>query len=258
MQNICSNRLIRRCYRRTLRCCSNCSRQPAADFGLAVKMEDVSIRYGEKIILNKINWIVKKGECWNVSGPNGAGKSTLLSLITADNPQAYANKIILFDKERGTGESIWDIKKKIGFVSPELHVYFDQQASCSDVIASGLFDTIGLFRRLNNEQEEQVLLWMKLMNLLPFRDKRIYQLSASQQRMALLARALIKNPPLLILDEPTQGLDETQTAFFKKLVTELCRHFGTTLIYVSHYSSDLPACINHFLRLENGCMQKDN
>jgi molybdate transport system ATP-binding protein len=225
---------------------------PGNDFVFAVKMDNVTIRYGEKVVLDNINWQVQKGDCWNVSGPNGAGKSTLLSLITADNPQAYANKIILFDKQRGTGESIWDIKRKIGFVSPELHLYFEQHATCFEVIASGLFDTIGLFRQLSAEQEENVLWWMRLMELTAFRHKRIFQLSTSQQRMILLARALVKNPPLLILDEPAQGLDEMQTAYFKNLVNEICGAFKTTLIYVSHYTSDLPACIDHYLQLENG------
>jgi molybdate transport system ATP-binding protein len=225
------------------------------NFELAVKMEAVTIQYGDKIILDAVNWTVQKGECWSVAGPNGAGKSTLLSLITADNPQAYANKMILFDQQRGTGESIWDIKRKIGFVSPELHLYFDQYASCFEVIASGLFDTIGLFRQLTSAQEEIVLLWMQLMELTPFRHKRIFQLSTSQQRMALLARALVKNPPLLILDEPVQGLDEIQAGYFKQLVTAICRSFNTTLIYVSHYSSDLPNCISHFLQLKNGRVQ---
>jgi len=230
--------------------------QPAEnDFELAVKMEQVTIQYGDKIVLDAVDWTVRKGTCWNVAGPNGAGKSTLLSLITADNPQAYANKIILFDQQRGTGESIWDIKRRIGFVSPELHLYFDQHASCFEVIASGLFDTIGLFRQLTNAQEENVLLWMQLMELIPFRHKRIFQLSTSQQRMALLARALVKNPPLLILDEPAQGLDEVQAAFFKQLVTAICEIFKTTLIYVSHYSRDLPSCIDHFLLLNNGRVQ---
>jgi molybdate transport system ATP-binding protein len=226
------------------------------DFVMAVQMQQVSIRYGDKIILDKIDWSVKKGECWSLSGPNGAGKSTLLSLITADNPQAYANKIVLFDRQRGSGESIWDIKNKIGFVSPELHLFFEQTATCFEVIASGLFDTIGLFRRLSEEQQALVLRWMQLMSLTPLRHKRIFQLSSSEQRMALLARALVKNPPMLILDEPAQGLDEWQTVYFKNLVDEICRHFGTTLIYVSHYTSELPSCINRFLRLSGGAVQR--
>lgn len=223
-----------------------------ADFSIAIKMKDVRIKYGDKIILNEINWQVNKGECWNLSGPNGAGKSTLLSLITADNPQAYANDIILFDKKRGSNESIWEIKHKIGFVSPELHLYFQFDEYCFNVIASGLFDTIGLFRQLTEVQETKVLLWMHLMGLTDVKDKRLYELSTSQQRMSLLARALIKNPPVLILDEPTQGLDEAQTNYFKELVNEICGNFNTTLIYVSHYAKDIPSCINHFLQLQEG------
>ena len=222
------------------------------EFSTAVRMVNTTIKYDEATILNNINWEVRKGECWNVSGPNGAGKSTILSLITADNPQAYANEIWLFDRRRGTGESIWDIKKKIGFVSPELHLYFDTGANCFEVIASGLFDTIGLFRPLNDEQQALTLRWMQLLSLRDLQTKRLSQLSAGQQRMVLLARALIKNPPMLILDEPCQGLDEEQTAYFRQLITVLCAAFHTTLIYVSHYRQELPACIDRFLQLEKG------
>ena len=227
------------------------------NFSVAVRMKDVSIRYDNKIILDKVNWEVKQGDCWSLSGPNGAGKSTLLSLITADNPQAYANDIILFDKQRGGNGSIWDIKRKIGFVSPELHLYFDQQASCFDIIASGLFDTIGLFRSVSADQEVKVLLWMRLMELDSIKNKRFFQLSTSQQRMALLARALVKSPPLLILDEPTQGLDEMQAAYFKDLVNEICNSFNSTLIYVSHYAKDIPSCVNHFIKLKDGKIVSD-
>jgi molybdate transport system ATP-binding protein len=224
----------------------------AADHPVVVGMRGVTIRYGEATILDNINWEVRRGERWNVSGPNGAGKSTLLSLITADNPQAYANQIWLFGRRRGSGETIWEIKQKIGFVSPELHLYFDAGASCFEVVASGLFDTIGLFRPVTPEQEEKVMLWMKLLSLQDLRMRRLPQLSAGQQRMILLARALIKNPPMLILDEPCQGLDDEQTAYFRELVTVLCEAFDKTLIYVSHYRQELPRCIDHFLRLEQG------
>jgi len=222
------------------------------DFTFAIKLEHTTVQYGENTILDDINWQVRKGERWNVSGPNGAGKSTLLSLITADNPQAYANEIWLFDRRRGTGETIWDIKRKIGFVSPELHLYFDTGATVFEVIASGLFDTIGLFRTPSDEQTAIVTLWMQLLSLHELRSRRLVQLSTGGQRMVLLARALIKNPPMLILDEPCQGLDDEQTAYFRELVTTLCQTFGTTLIYVSHYQQELPSCIDHWLRLEKG------
>jgi molybdate transport system ATP-binding protein len=224
----------------------------ATDDPVVISMRGVTIRYGEATILDQIDWEVRKGERWNVSGPNGAGKSTLLSLITADNPQAYANQIRLFGRRRGTGETIWEIKQKIGFVSPELHLYFDSGASCFEVVASGLFDTIGLFRALTPEQEERVMLWMKLLSIQDLRTRRLPQLSAGHQRMVLLARALIKNPPMLILDEPCQGLDDEQTAYFRELVTAVCVAFDKTLIYVSHYRQELPRCIDKYLRLEAG------
>ncbi|HUP12947.1 MAG TPA: ATP-binding cassette domain-containing protein [Niastella sp.] len=224
-------------------------------FGIAVKMVNVTIQYGEKVILHNINWEVKKGQCWSISGPNGAGKSTLLSLVTADNPQAYANELYLFDKRRGSGESIWDIKRRIGFVSPELHLYFDRGTSCSDVIASGLFDTIGLFRLMTAEQKEQVKRWIELLQLQAVQHRPLFQLSLGQQRMVLLARALVKNPPLLILDEPCQGLDEEQISYFKLLIDQLCQTFNTTLLYVSHYSKDLPSCITNAAVLKNGKME---
>jgi molybdate transport system ATP-binding protein len=230
------------------------SAQAPATFSTAVKMTDVNIHYGEKILLQHIYWEVKKGERWNVSGPNGAGKSTLLSLITADNPQAYANDIWLFDRKRGTGETIWEVKQKIGFVSPELHLYFDYSATCFEVVASGLFDTIGLFRTLTEEQEQRAMLWMRLLSLEGLRSLRLAQLSAGQQRMVLLARALIKNPPMLILDEPCQGLDEAQTSYFRQFIGLLCEAFGTTLIYVSHYREEIPDCVDRFLRLDNGAV----
>ena len=223
-----------------------------ADFVHAIKMKNVHIRYGDKIVLDNIDWEVRRGECWSVSGPNGAGKSTLLSLINADNPQAYANEIYLFDRRRGKGESIWDIKRLTGYVSPELHLFFEQYSSSFEVIASGIFDTIGLFRSLSEDQTIQVDYWIKLLELVPLRNRPLFQLSLGEQRMVLVARALVKNPPLLILDEPCQGLDEEQSEYFKSLTDQLCRHFNTTLIYVSHYEKDIPSCVSKFMRLDHG------
>lgn len=221
-------------------------------FENAIKMINVQVKYGERLILKDINWEVKRGERWSISGPNGAGKSTLLSLITGDNTKAYANEIYLFDKRRGSGESIWDIKKKIGYVSPEMHVFFDYSATCFETVASGLFDSIGLFRTLNSAQQQQIRQWLALFNLQAVQSRRLSLLSTGEQRLALLARALVKNPPLLILDEPCQGLDPGQVRQFKQIINEICILFDATLLYVSHYKEEIPECVTHFMKIENG------
>ncbi|MET0393618.1 MAG: ATP-binding cassette domain-containing protein, partial [Chitinophagaceae bacterium] len=220
--------------------------------GAVIRMSGVNVQYGEKKILHNIDWEVNAGERWLLSGANGAGKSTLLSLVTADNPQAYANDIHLFGRKRGSGESIWDIKKKIGFVSSELHVYFDRGCTVFDTVASGLFDTIGLFRPLSEADIEKVTRWLKACRLEHLARKRLYELPAGEQRMILLVRALVKDPPLLILDEPCQGLDAMQQRHLLELIDTVCVYGYKTMVFVTHYQHDRPACVDHFIRLENG------
>ena len=225
---------------------------PKPAYKFIVKMNDVHVKYGDKVILDKINWQILPGERWALLGPNGAGKSTLLSLINGDNPQAYANDIILFDKKRGTGESIWDIKSKIGFVSPELHQYFPTDNSCLQVIESGYYDTLGLFRPSQKAKAETALRWMKALEIEKYARVLLKNIPASAQRLCLLARALIKNPDLLIFDEPCQGLDDHQQHHFKTLVDTICRLSNVTLIYVTHYQHEIPDSVTKVLRLEKG------
>lgn len=222
------------------------------EFDSIIDMEDVTVRYGEKLILDRISWRVLPGECWLLTGPNGAGKSTLLSLVNGDNPQAYANKIHLFGQRRGSGESIWDIKKKTGFLSPELHVYFNAASSGFETVASGLFDTIGLFRQLGPEDTEWVMQWMEVCGVSQLKEKRLFELSTGEQRMLLLARALVKDPPLLILDEPCQGLDPERKQRLLELINRVCTVTGKTLVFVSHYEKDVPGCVDKYIRIENG------
>jgi molybdate transport system ATP-binding protein len=222
------------------------------EFDVAVRLENVFVAYGDKKILSGINWQINQGEKWLLKGVNGAGKSTLISLITGDHPQAYANKVFLFDKKRGSGESIWDIKKKIGYVSPELHWYFDKTLSVYNTIASGFFDTIGVYKKLSVEQQNIVEQWLSFLNSKAKAQQQLHTISTSQQRLALLARALVKNPPLLILDEPCQGLDEQQVKDFVSLVDDLCMQSNKTLIYISHYENEIPKCIDKVMLLENG------
>ncbi|HET7003621.1 MAG TPA: ATP-binding cassette domain-containing protein [Puia sp.] len=222
------------------------------DFNHAVRMRNVHVEYDGKKILDGINWEIEKGACWGLSGHNGAGKSTLLSLITADNPKAYANDIYLFDRKRGSGESIWEIKQKIGYLSPELQLYFDPAATVFTAVASGLFDTIGLFRRLSADQEHYVSEWLQFLNCAEDGNRLLNSLPAGLQRMILLGRSMIKIPPLLILDEPCQGLDGAQTALTLHLIDHYCVRFGASLIYVSHYQDEFPSCISQTLQLRKG------
>jgi molybdate transport system ATP-binding protein len=216
-----------------------------------LKLKKVNIKYADKAILNDINWTVKQGDKWLVQGPNGSGKSTLMSLLTGDHPQAYANEIYLFEKRRGTGESIWDIKKNIGFISPELQWYFEPSSTVFQVIASGYFDTAGLFRQISSQQKERITALMQLLDLAAEEHTLLTQLPLGKQRLAFLARAIIKNPPLLILDEPCQGLDQQQTKLFNRLVDLLCSG-DRTLIYIGHFENRLPDCLQYRLSLNKG------
>lgn len=222
------------------------------NFTIIIRMNNVTVEYDGKKILDNINWEVRQGDRWSLSGPNGAGKSTLLSLVNGDNPQAYANDIILFDRKRGSGESIWDIKKQTGYVSPELYQYFPTDSSCLHVIESGFYDTIGLFRPADSAREEICKQWMFLMNIQQYAYKLFSMVPTSAQRLCLLARALVKNPTLLILDEPTQGLDITQQQFFTRLIDEYCNLSNVTVIYVSHYEHHIPKAVDKHIRLKNG------
>jgi len=216
-----------------------------------VSLKKVNIRYGDKSILKDLSWKIKSGEKWLIKGPNGSGKSTLISLLTGDNPQAYAQEMSLFGRRRGSGESIWDIKRHIGFISPELQWYFDPGATVFQAVASGLFDTTGLFRKLSQQQTNNVNELLNLFKLKAESDDLLVQLPLGKQRLALLARAIVKNPPLLILDEPCQGLDEAQTSMFNHLVGLLCTS-TRSLIYVSHFEHTLPGFLTHELLLREG------
>jgi molybdate transport system ATP-binding protein len=227
---------------------------PFQEFQTILDMKNIKVEYDGRKILDGINWHIAQGDRWSLSGPNGAGKSTLLSLINGDNPQAYANDIIIFDRQRGTGESIWDIKRQTGFVSPELYQYFPTDSSCMHVIESGFYDTIGLFRSTDPDKEAVCLRWMKLLHLDQYAHKLFSMVPSSAQRLCLLARALVKNPALLILDEPTQGLDASQQQFFTRLIDDICAISNVTVIYVTHYEHHIPKAVSKYLRLDKGRM----
>lgn len=215
-----------------------------------IDFKNVCIRYGERTILKDLNLTVMNGERWALSGENGAGKSTLLSLVCADNPQSYANDIVLFGRQRGSGESIWDIKKHIGYISPEMHRAYMKDIPAIEIVASGLSDSVGLYRKPKPEQMGTCEFWMDMFGILKHRDTTFLKLSSGEQRLVLLARAFVKDPSLLILDEPLHGLDMMNRRLVKDIIETFCRRHNRTLIMVTHYQEELPDCIDHKIYLK--------
>ena len=218
--------------------------------GSIIRFNHVTIRYGERTILKDLDWTVNQGEHWSLSGQNGSGKSTLLSLVCADNPQSYACDISLFGHKRGSGESIWDIKRHIGYVSPEMHRSYKQNIPAIQIVASGLKDTVGLYVRPTEAEKEQCRKWLNTFGIGELADRKFMEMSSGEQRLVLLARAFVKEPDLLILDEPLHGLDDINRKMVKDLVDDYCKNPIVTLIYVTHYQEELPKCIDHSLYLE--------
>ncbi len=214
-----------------------------------VDMHKVSIRYGERTILNELDWTVMNGERWALTGQNGSGKSTLLSLVCADNPQSYACDITLFDRPRGSGESIWDIKKHIGYVSPEMHRSYKRDLPAIRIVASGLMDSIGLYAVPNKQDFEKCRWWMDIFGIGDLAERRFMQLSSGEQRLVLLARAFVKDPQLLILDEPLHGLDLWNRRLTKDIIETFCQRRNKTMIMVTHYVTELPTGITNKLFL---------
>jgi molybdate transport system ATP-binding protein len=215
-----------------------------------IDFRNVNIRYGSRTILKDLNWTVRQGEHWALSGQNGSGKSTLLSLVCADNPQGYACDISLFGHKRGSGESIWDIKKHIGYVSPEMHRSYRQDIPAIQIVASGLKDSVGLYVRASEAEKTQCRWWMDIFGISHLAERPFLQMSSGEQRLILLARAFVKSPELLILDEPLHGLDNHNRQLVKDIVDDYCKNPMVTLIFVTHYQEELPRCIDHSLYLE--------
>ncbi|MBO9618380.1 MAG: ATP-binding cassette domain-containing protein [Niabella sp.] len=224
----------------------------AYHIGPLISMKNVSVTYDGVTVLNNITWQVNNGACWQIKGPNGAGKSTLLSLINADHPQGYSQQLSLFGKKRGSGESIWEIKSRIGLVSPELQRFFSRSTTVTQAIGSGFFDTIGFFHKLNPVQEQKVREWLSFFALAEKADRRFATLSGGEQRLVLIARALVKDPLLLTLDEPCLGLDNNQAQMVLQLLERIHQETGMTLLFISHYDEEVPPCVKHVLELNKG------
>ena len=217
-----------------------------------VEMRGIHVAYGDNVVFDGFDWTVRAGERWLLTGPNGSGKSTLIALMIGDHLQSYANDLRLFGRLRGTGESIWDIKRRIGWVSPELHLAMDPAQTVMETVLSGFNDTPLYVPTDTPAKRRAVESLLRRMGLFARRDAPFGELASGEQRFVLLARAFVKRPPLLVLDEPCQTLDAAHRARFHALLDRLCAETGAALVYTTHLPGDVPGCITHRLRLGRG------
>jgi molybdate transport system ATP-binding protein len=208
--------------------------QSATESEELIYLRDGFAGYSGKKLFKGLNLLIETGDHTLITGPNGCGKSTLLDIITGDNPKCYANELRIFGKKRGSGESIWEIKKQMGMVSPSLHREHRIPGSALQVVLSGLFDSIGLYHQATSCQIKTARQWLSWINLAGKADTPFRRLSFAEQRQVLIARALIKGPKLLILDEPTQGLDDANRNTLFDLLADIADRNLSTIIFVSH------------------------
>ena len=222
------------------------------DYHTAFELRHCNVAYGRNVILHDVSWRVLAGEKWALLGKNGSGKSTLLSLVYADNPQGYRNDITIFDRRRGTGESIWDIKRRIGYISPEMHLYFNNGETLLAVVAAGLHDNVGCFRRIGDQQRATAMQWLQAFGLAKLADRYFNSLSSGEQRLALIARTFAHRASLLILDEPLHGLDMARKQMVAQAIAHITALDGISLVYVTHYEHEIPPIIpsQHIFRID--------
>ena len=203
------------------------------DINPLVQLNSITVHYGDKKVLDKVNWTIKSGEFWQLIGPNGSGKSTLLSLITGDNPRGYGQDLILFGRKKGSGETIWDIKRQIGYFTPSMIEQFKHNDTVENMIVSGLLDSVGLYTVPTDLQKDIAKSWVGMLGE-SYKKKMFQDLSIGQQRMVMVARAMVKHPPLLILDEPTIELDDENSLLFIEMVNAIAAEKKIAILYVSH------------------------
>lgn len=221
-----------------------------SDFENLIELRSVSASYGELAVFSNLNWTMTSEDHVLIEGPNGCGKSTLLSLIDGENHKAYGQEVILFGRRKGSGESIWDLKANFGVVSNELHNKYVKGWKVLDVVVSGFYDSVGLYDDSGVAEWEHARSWLSTVGIDSLEKSYYHEISFGQQRLVLLARAMVKEPRILILDEPCVGLDDYHRQLIIGTLDLIATRTNTKIIYVSHVADEHPDCINSQLRFK--------
>ncbi len=223
---------------------------------MLIQMHNVTVQFGKKKILQNINWTMKQGENWGVLGPNGAGKSTLIQLIYGEQLQAYANNITLFGLQLADKNPLEKRRKAISVVSPLTMMRYEKSITVSDVILSGHFDSIGLYKRTSDKQKKKVNFWLKRFKIQEIYSSKFQELSYGQKQLVLIIRAMLKKPKVLILDEPCNALDNENKKRVLAFINEIGMTSRTNLILITHNKDEIIPCINYIMYLKNGKITK--
>lgn len=205
--------------------------------------------YGGKPVFQNLNLTIDPGRHTLITGPNGSGKSTLLQMITGDHPSCYTNDLKIFGIPRGSGESVWDLKKDMGIVSSDLHRNYRVPGSALSCIISGYFDSIGVYRHPTPIQKDEAMKWLDRISLGSKGQTAFRDLSYGDQRLVLIARALVKLPRLLVLDEPTQGLDDSNRKALLDFIEDVAAENICTILYVSHREDEFRRFFAQHIRM---------
>ena len=216
---------------------------------VAFSIREGHARYGGRSVFEGVTWQVNRGERWMLTGPNGSGKSLLLSMVCGDNPQAYANEIVILDRRRGSGESIWDIKNNLGYTCPEMQLYFRSRLPVRGIVVEGMRSVLERFASHTPAEEADADAWLECLGISRLADRDFSTLSSGEQKVVLLARAFARQPAMLVLDEPFQGLDPVMRARMRRIIDSLVTSRRSSLIFVTHYPEELPACVTHHYTL---------
>ena len=214
-----------------------------------VKLTNGKVQYSGVSVFDGLDVHIKPLQHTLITGPNGSGKSTLMQLITGDCTQCYSNDIHVLGYKRGSGESIWELKAQMGIVSAELHRQYRVSVDLLTVILSGFYDSIGLYQKPTEKQLAIATQWLEKIGLSAQKNQLFQQLSYGEQRLVLIARALVKSPYLLILDEPTQGLDELNRHRILNFLEHLATQKHSTMLLVSHRQDELLSIFEQHIRL---------
>ncbi|HWO77662.1 MAG TPA: metal ABC transporter ATP-binding protein [Bacillus sp. (in: firmicutes)] len=206
-----------------------------------IEINDLSYRYDDLPVLEHINLSVPKGSFLGLVGPNGSGKSTLLKLILGLlKPQE--GSIRLF----GTDSKSFNQYEKIGYVSQKANSFNSGfPATVLEVVLSGLTKKIGLFKFPSKQDKQKALEAIRAVEMDDFLHRNIGELSGGQQQRVFIARAVVSDPELLILDEPTVGVDIKRVEGFYELLERLNRNHGITMILVTHDVGTITSKVSH-------------